>query len=134
MPGRSHHKSHASEYAALKARANAAGMSVRAFKSARKSDPTTHYTPRAQKSLTRRGAAIAAATAINADRAPWVPADTLTERAEARVRRASAKQLDAFVNIWQAAPDPDDFWDSFDDYDFGDVDSDDILPILYYRG
>lgn len=47
-------RDHAKEYAALKARAQAAGLSTRAYRRARKQAPETYYSPRAQKTVARR--------------------------------------------------------------------------------
>lgn len=47
-------RDHAAEYAALKARAQAAGLSTRAYRRARKQAPETYYSPRAQKTVARR--------------------------------------------------------------------------------
>ena len=47
-------RDHAKEYAALKARAQAAGLSTRAYRRARKQAPETYYSLRAQKTVARR--------------------------------------------------------------------------------
>lgn len=47
-------RDHAKEYAALKARAQAAGLSTRAYRRTRKQAPETYYSPRAQKTVARR--------------------------------------------------------------------------------
>lgn len=49
-------RDHKAEYAAIKARAQAAGLTVRDFRRARKAEPTKYYSPRAQVTLKRRQA------------------------------------------------------------------------------
>lgn len=49
-------RDHKAEYAAIKARAQAAGLTVRGFRRARKAESTKYYSPRAQVTLKRRQA------------------------------------------------------------------------------
>ncbi len=90
MAVRSHHKSHAGEYAALKARAQAAGYSsVRAFKAARVSQAragsTALYAPRAQKSVANRQAVIDALVTLNIARGAKATREELYEAAKRHV-------------------------------------------------
>lgn len=47
-------RDHAAEYAALKARAQAAGLSTRAYRRARKENPLKYGAPRTQQTIRRR--------------------------------------------------------------------------------
>lgn len=125
---RSHHKSHAGEYAALKARAQAAGMSVRAFKAARASNARAGsfamYAPRAQKTVSNREhrrvasksttAAENLITKVLTDRHGSKPGADFQESARLHVGKASRQQLDRLFDLYDEQEDfyiPDDEWD-----------------------
>lgn len=110
---RSHHKSHAGEYAALKARAQAAGMSVRAFKAARASNARAGsfamYAPRAQKTVSKN-----LITKVLTDRHGSKPGADFQESARLHVGKASRQQLDRLFDLYDEQEDfyiPDDEWD-----------------------
>lgn len=105
-------RDHAAEYARLKARAQAAGMSTRGFRRARKQEPDKYYTPRAQITLESRRrkahakrvlseTAIDAIVSVTAQRAPAShTTDDLIDAAEQRIKHASDDQLIKFLKAY----------------------------------
>lgn len=105
-------RDHAAEYARLKARAQAAGLSTRGFRRARKQDPDQYYAPRAQVTLESRRrrdhekrvfkeTVIDAIVSVTAQRAPaHHTTDDLIDSAEQRVKHATNDQLKDFLKAY----------------------------------
>ena len=90
-------RNHAAEYARLKARAQAAGLSTRAFRRARKADPAKYYSPRAQVTLNKKRSAIL--TLIDAQKSRGV---TITvDVAKQRLEHATPAQRTTFSRDYQ---------------------------------
>ena len=130
-------RNHAAEYARLKARAQAAGLSTRGFRRARKADPAKYYSPRAQVTLNKRAKAVAAVVAINKARGAQASETQLANAASIHVKNAPTRVLDSVVNIAMARAESGEFdglWDDWDDwvgeYDYGDYDPHELL---YYH-
>lgn len=119
-------RNHAAEYAALKARAQAAGLSTRAYRRARKAEPTKYYAPRAQVTLQKRASIVDQIVNVHASRGHTVSADAV----EKHVRYATPEQRNRFSRDyvqWEIAADSGErFWLDDDDYD-------DLGFLLYYR-
>lgn len=133
-------RNHAAEYAALKARADAVGLSTRAYRRARKAEPQKYYSPRAQKTLQRRAtelatrnAAIAALAAANAIRAPSsYSAEELYRSAQRHYDEAPKEGQIRWNERYQEYQIRyKDNWEPFwEDYDAEDSDIDELL---YYH-
>ena len=130
---RTHHASHAREYAALKARAQAAGMSVRAFKAARKQSPDTYYAPRAVTTVQRRiargddkktarlfGAKYSDQLYAEALIARGADPNTIDTTLRERKKHTTADERRQAVNYYREFvddPGPDGFYIPYDDYE-----------------
>ncbi len=123
-------RNHAAEYAALKARAQAVGLSTRAYRRARKAEPQKYYSPRAQKTLQRRANIVDAITSITRQRAPSSYSDAeLKSSAEKRLKYSTPKQRDTLERTYQqyiVGVEGDIYWLDDDLYD-------DLGYLLYYR-
>lgn len=119
-------RNHAAEYAALKARAQAAGLSTRAFRRARKAEPTTYYAPRAQATLQKRASIVDKLVNAHASRGHTVSPDTVEKRLQYATREQRTRFSRDYVQ-WEIAADSGErFWLDDDDYD-------DLGFLLYYR-
>ena len=130
-------RNHAAEYARLKARAQAAGLSTRGFRRARKADPAKYYSPRAQVTLAKRSKAVAAIVAINKARGAQASETQLAKAASIHVRNAPTRVLDSVVDIAMARAESGEFdglWEEWDDW-AGEYEYDDYDPheLLYYH-
>ena len=85
-------RNHAAEYARLKARAQAAGLSTRGFRRARKADPAKYYSPRAQVTLNKQRSAIQTLIDAQKSRGVTITADVAKQRLE----RATPEQRARF--------------------------------------
>lgn len=119
-------RNHAAEYAALKARAQAAGLSTRAYRRARKAEPAKYYAPRAQVTLQKRASIVDQIVNAHASRGHTVSPDVV----EKHVRYATPEQRNRFSRDyvqWEIAADSGErIWLDDDDYD-------DLGFLLYYR-
>ena len=121
-------RKHKAEYAALKARAEAVGLSVRAFRRERAADPATYYAPRAQVTLNKR--ATLAFRIAEANRARGASYPDMDSRAFARIEQSTPKQRSTLTAILDEHEDSgfdSEFWD--DIYDI----EDDVAQLLYYH-
>lgn len=135
-------RDHAKEYAALKARAQAAGLSTRAYRRARKQAPETYYSPRAQKTVARRiqaGEEPSSARTFGDKRSKEVlrlallarGADptTIDKVAALRVKHSTPDQRAQLTRVyrdWENDPTEDRLWLDSDVYD-------DIGFLLWYK-
>ena len=135
-------RDHAKEYAALKARAQAAGLSTRAYRRARKQAPETYYSPRAQKTVARRiqaGEEPSSARTFGDKRSKEVlrlallargadPA-TIDKVVALRVKHSTPDQRAQLTRVyrdWENDPTEDRLWLDSDVYD-------DIGFLLWYK-
>lgn len=135
-------RDHAKEYAALKARAQAAGLSTRAYRRARKQAPETYYSPRAQKTVARRiqaGEEPSSARTFGNKRSKEVlrlallargadPA-TIDKVVALRVKHSTPDQRAQLTRVyrdWENDPTEDRLWLDSDVYD-------DIGFLLWYK-
>jgi len=152
-------RDHAAEYARLKARAQAAGLSTRGFRRARKAEPEKYYTPRAKKSLVTR-TLIDRIVAANKTRGANATDKQLYAAARKRLAKAKPGTIAAFERqwkqtngqVWESSTrggggigggdygDDDDgdyggyrdeYYDDYDDYDYEDYDP--WEELTYYR-
>lgn len=131
-------RNHAAEYARLKARAQAAGLSTRGFRRARKVDPAKYYSPRAQVTLNKRAKAIAAVVAINKSRGAQASETQLANAASIHVRNAPTRVIDSVIDkfdgLWEDWGEFDGLWEDWEDwadeYDYDDYHPDELL---YYH-
>jgi len=93
-------RDHAAEYARLKARAQAAGLSTRGFRRARKAEPEKYYTPRAKKSLVTR-TLIDRIVAANKTRGANATDKQLYAAARKRLAKAKPGTIAAFERQWK---------------------------------
>jgi len=93
-------RDHAAEYARLKARAQAAGMSTRGFRRARKAEPEKYYTPRAKKSLVTR-TLVDRIVAVNRARGANATDKQLYAAARKRLAKAKPGTIAAFERQWK---------------------------------
>ena len=135
-------RDHAKEYAALKARAQAAGLSTRAYRRARKQAPETYYSPRAQKTVARRiqaGEEPSSARTFGDKRSKEVlrlallarGADptTINKVVALRVKHSTPDQRAQLTRVyrdWENDPTEDRLWLNSDVYD-------DIGFLLWYK-
>lgn len=135
-------RDHAAEYARLKARAQAAGMSTRGFRRARKAEPQKYYSPRAQVTLEKRHRRIGFRDLVaheiaeaTSQRAPInLPDSELKKSADLRLQYATDDQLTRFHNLYKEHAEKgrandgvsDRLWLEGDDYD-------ELGFLLYYR-
>lgn len=135
-------RDHAKEYAALKARAQAAGLSTRAYRRARKQAPETYYSPRAQKTVARRiqaGEEPSSARTFGDKRSKEVlrlallarGADptTIDKVVALRVKHSTPDQRAQLTRVyrdWENDPTEDRLWLDSDAYD-------DIGFLLWYK-
>ena len=119
-------RNHAAEYARLKARAQAAGLSTRGFRRARKADPAKYYSPRAQVTLAKRTSLVQQLINVHKSRGTSVSQSTV----ENRVQYATPEQRANFSRTYQqweiAADSGERFWLDDDEYD-------DLGFLLYYH-
>ena len=119
-------RNHAAEYARIKARAEAAGLSTRAFRRARKTDPEKYYAPRALAAKHNRERIVEQIQRAHESRGETVSQETVQKQ----VNRATPEQRDKFsrtYNQWEVAADSGDvFW--LDDEDYDDLD-----VLMYYH-
>jgi len=121
-------RNHKAEYAALKARAEAVGLSARAYRRERQADPARYYAPRAQVTLNKR--ATLAFRIAEANRARGASFPDMESRAFTRIEQSTPKQRSALTAILDDHEDSgfdSEFWDDIYDSD------DDVDPLLYYR-
>lgn len=125
-------RNHAAEYAALKARAQAAGMTTRAYRRARKAEPTKYYSPRAQVTLKRRADLIAGIAAANRARVgSGYSDDELTASAQYHYSKANKDVQTRWSEVYQEYQVLYDgewqpFWDDFDELEY------EGFPELFY--
>lgn len=93
-------RDHAAEYARLKARAQAAGLSTRGFRRARKAEPEKYYTPRAKKSLVTR-TLVDRIVAANKARGANATDKQLYAAARKRLAKAKPGTIAAFERQWK---------------------------------
>ena len=86
-------RDHAAEYARLKARAQAAGLSTRGFRRARKAEPEKYYSPRAQVTLSKRRSTLQTLIDAQKSRGVVISADAAKQRLE----RATPEQRARFA-------------------------------------
>lgn len=120
-------RNHAAEYARIKARAEAAGLSTRAFRRARKTEPEKYYAPRALAAKHNRERIVEQIQRAHESRGETVSQETVQKQ----VNRATPEQRDKFSRTyyqWEVAADSGDvFWLEDEDYDDLDV-------LMYYHG
>ena len=120
-------RNHAAEYARIKARAEAAGLSTRAFRRARKTEPEKYYAPRALAAKHNRERIVQQIQRAHESRGETVSQETVQKQ----VNRATPEQRDKFSRTykqWEVAADSGDvFW--LDDEDYDDLD-----VLMYYHG
>ena len=120
-------RNHAAEYARIKARAEAAGLSTRAFRRARKADPEKFYAPRALAAKHNRERIVQQIQRAHESRGETVSQETVQKQ----VNRATPEQRDKFsrtYNQWEIAADSGDvFWLDDEVYD-------DLGALMYYHG
>lgn len=119
-------RNHAAEYARIKARAEAAGLSTRAFRRARKTEPEKFYAPRALAAKHNRERIVQQIQRAHESRGETVSQETVQKH----VNRATPEQRDKFsrtYNQWEVAADSGDvFWLDDEVYD-------DLGFLMYYR-
>ena len=105
-------RDHAAEYARLKARAQAAGLSTRGFRRARKQNPDRYYSPRAQVTLETRRRKAYAKRALTEDAVDAIVSitslrasshhttDDLITSAEKHIAHASDDDLKRFLKAY----------------------------------
>ena len=130
-------RNHAAEYARLKARAQAAGLSTRGFRRARKAEPEKYYSPRAQVTLSKRKNAVAAVVAVNKARGAQASDAQLANSARIHISKAPTRVIDSVVDIAMARAESgelDGLWEDWDEW-VGEYDYDDYDPheLLYYH-
>ena len=137
-------RNHAAEYARLKARAQAAGLSTRGFRRARKAEPEKYYSHRAQVTLAKRTNAVAAIVAINKARGAQASETQLAKAARKNIAKAPIRVVDSVVDKfdglwedWEARAESGEFdglWEDWEDW-AGEYDYDDYHPdeLLYYH-
>lgn len=120
-------RNHAAEYARIKARAEAAGLSTRAFRRARKTEPEKYYAPRALAAKHNRERIVQQIQRAHESRGETVSQETVQKQ----VNRATPEQRDKFsrtYNQWEIAADSEDvFWLDDEVYD-------DLGALMYYHG
>ena len=120
-------RNHAAEYARIKARAEAAGLSTRAFRRARKTEPEKYYAPRALAAKHNRERIVEQIQRAHESRGETVSQETVQKQ----VNRATPEQRDKFSRTykqWEVAADSGDvFWLEDEDYD-------DLGVLIYYHG
>lgn len=120
-------RNHAAEYARIKARAEAAGLSTRAFRRARKAEPEKYYAPRALAAKHNRERIVQQIQRAHESRGETVSQETVQKQ----VNRATPEQRDKFsrtYNQWEIAADSGDvFWLDDEVYD-------DLGALMYYHG
>ena len=120
-------RNHVAEYARIKARAEAAGLSTRAFRRARKTEPEKYYAPRALAAKHNRERIVEQIQRAHESRGETVSQETVQKQ----VNRATPEQRDKFsrtYNQWEVAADSGDvFWLDDEVYD-------DLAVLIYYHG
>lgn len=124
-------RNHAEEYARIKARAEAAGLSTRAFRRARKTEPEKYYAPRALAAKHNRERIVQQIQRAHESRGETVSQETVQKQ----VNRATPEQRDKFSRTykqWEVADSGD--ADSGDVFWLDDEDYDDLGALMYYHG
>ena len=124
-------RNHAAEYARIKARAEAAGLSTRAFRRARKTEPEKYYAPRALAAKHNRERIVQQIQRAHESRGETVSQETVQKQ----VNRATPEQRDKFSRTYnQWVVDADSGADSGDVFWLDDEVYDDLGALMYYHG